>query len=322
MRVVLRVPILQPQLAALAARHGAELVAADDDAALERELAAADALWIWPAFYDAALVALLERHAARLRWVQLATMGYDAVETHGAPRGVTITNAGDAYAPTVAEHALTLLLALLRRVPDVVRAGAERRWDADIAPRIRTLNDARVAVLGFGSIGRALAPRLRACGARVVAITRRGEPQPLADATFPAARLHEALADCDALVVAAPLTAQTRGMIGAAALAALPPHALLVNIARGGLVDHAALCAALDAGKLGGAALDVTEPEPLPPSDPLWNRPEVIVSPHVAGYGGSVPTRRLMALLERNLLAYREGRPLEAVVPVAPRAGA
>lgn len=322
MRVVLRVPILQPQLAALAARHGAELVAAEDGAALARELADADALWIWPAFYDGALVALLERHAARLRWVQLATMGYDAVETHGAPRGVTITNAGDAYAPTVAEHALALLLALLRRVPDVVRAGAERRWDAAVAPRIGTLNDAAVAVLGFGSIGRALATRLRACGARVVAVTRSGDPQPLADAVFPSARLREALAGCDALVVAAPLTAQTRGMIDAAALAALPPHALLVNIARGGLVDHAALRAALEAGKLGGAALDVTEPEPLPPDDPLWNRPDVIVSPHVAGYGGSVPTRRLLALLERNLLAYRDGRPLEAVVPVAPRAGA
>jgi phosphoglycerate dehydrogenase-like enzyme len=319
MRVVLRVPILQPQLAALAARHDTELVVAEDAAALRRELADADALWIWPAFYDAALVPLLERHAARLRWVQLATMGYDAVETHGAPRGVTITSAGDAYAPTVAEHALALLLALVRRIPDALRASAERRWDGDIPPRIQTLNDATVAVLGFGSIGREIAARLRACGARVVAITRGGSPQPLADTTFAVARLHEALAGCDALIVAAPLTAQTRGMIGAAALAALPPHALLVNIARGGLVDQTALRAALDAGRLGGAALDVSEPEPLPPDDPLWNRPDVLITPHVAGYGGAVPTRRLLALLERNLLAYRAGRPLEAVVPLAPR---
>jgi phosphoglycerate dehydrogenase-like enzyme len=320
MRVVLRIPILQPQLAALAARHGAELVATDDTAALHRELADADALWIWPAFYDAALVPLLEAHAARLRWVQLATMGYDAVEAHGAPRDVTITNAGDAYAPTVAEHALALLLALVRRLPEALRAGAEERWDTGILPRIQTLNDATVAVLGFGSIGREIAARLRACGARVVAITRGGAPQPLADATFAADRLHEALAGCDALIVAAPLTAQTRGMIGAAALAALPPHARLVNIARGGLVDHAALRAALDEGRLAGAALDVTEPEPLPPGDPLWNRPDVIVTPHGAGYGGTVPTRRLIALLERNLIAYREGRPLEAVIPIEPRA--
>ncbi|MEA2666025.1 MAG: hypothetical protein QOI11_2969, partial [Candidatus Eremiobacteraeota bacterium] len=99
----------------------------------------------------------------------------------------------------------------------------------------------------------------------------------------------------------------------------LPPHALLVNIARGGLVDQTALRAALDAGRLGGAALDVSEPEPLPPDDPLWNRPDVLITPHVAGYGGAVPTRRLLALLERNLLAYRAGRPLEAVVPLAPR---
>jgi phosphoglycerate dehydrogenase-like enzyme len=315
-RVVLRVPILQPQLAALAARHETELVVTDDAAALRREVADADALWIWPAFYDAPLVALLERHAARLRWVQLATMGYDAVETHGAPRGVTITSAGDAYAPTVAEHALALLLALLRRIPDALRAGAEGRWDTSIPPRIGTLNEATVAVLGFGPIGREIATRLRACGARVVAITRGGGPQPLADATFAATELHAALAGCDALIVAAPLTAGTRGMIDAAALAALPAHALLVNIARGGLVDHAALRAALEAGRLGGAALDVTEPEPLPPDDPLWARPDVIVTPHAAGYGGAVPSRRLIALLERNLIAYRAGRPLEAVVPI------
>ncbi len=85
------------------------------------------------------------------------------------------------------------------------------------------------------------------------------------------------------------------------------------------MVDHAALRAALEAGRLAGAALDVTEPEPLPPEDPLWTRPDVIVTPHAAGYGGMFPARRVIALVERNLEAYRAGRPLEAVVPLAPR---
>ncbi len=316
MRIVFCAPILRAELTALAARQQAELVAVDGGEALRREVADADALWIWPSFYDAALVPLLARHAQRLRWVQLATMGYDPVEAHGAPPGVTITSAGESYAPTVAEHALALLLALLRRLPESLRAGEQRRWDPAIAGRIGTLNEARVAVLGFGPIGREIALRLRACGARVVAISRSGGGHPLADEAFPSSRLHEALAGCDALIVAAPLTAHTRRLIDAAALAALPPHALLVNIARGGLVDHAALRDALDAGRLGGAALDVTEPEPLPPDDPLWNRPDVIVTPHAAGYGGTFPARRLLALVERNLRAYRSGRPLEAMVPV------
>ncbi len=319
MRVVFRSHVLRPELAGLAARHGVDLVVVDDTPALLAALADADAAWLWPAFYDAQLVAALERHAARLRWVQLATMGYDAVEAHGVPRGVTVTYAGDAYAPTVAEHALALLLALFRQLPAALRNGAERRWDQSVSRRIATLNEATVGVLGFGPIGRAIAGRLRACGARVVAITRSGSPDALADAVFPSTRLLDALPGCDALIVAAPLNDQTRGLIGARALAALPPHARLVNIARGGLVDHAALHAALAAGRLAGAALDVTAPEPLPPDDPLWTNPDVIVTPHVAGYGGDVPGRRVTELIERNLIAYRAGRPLEAVVPVTPR---
>ncbi|GAC1575773.1 MAG: phosphoglycerate dehydrogenase [Candidatus Elarobacter sp.] len=314
MRVVFRAPIMAPQFAALAAARGADFVPVEDAAALHREAADADALWLWPAFYDAALVPVLERHAERLRWLQLFTMGYDQVDQHGAPRGVTIANAGDAYAPTVAEHAVTLLLALVRRLPDAQRLAVDHRWDQSITQRIGTLNDATVTVLGFGNIGRDIAVRLRGFGARVVAVTRGGAPQPLADATYAVGALHDALRTSDALIVAAPLTERTRRIVDAEALAALPPHAIVVNIARGGLIDHTALYAALAAGKLGGAGLDVTDPEPLPPDDPLWSHPDVTITPHVAGYGGTVAARRIMALVDRNLAAYAEGRPLEAVV--------
>jgi phosphoglycerate dehydrogenase-like enzyme len=314
MRVVFRAPILRSQFEALAAARGVDFVAVDDAAGLQREAADADAVWLWPAFYDAALVPVLERHAARLRWLQLFTMGYDQVERYGAPRGVTIANAGDAYAPTVAEHAVTLLLALVRRFPDAQRNAAARRWDQSFAPRVATLNDATVTVLGFGNIGREVAARLRPFGVRILAVSRTGRADPRADETFPIGRLHDALARSDALIVAAPLTPQTRRIVGAPALAALPAHALVVNIARGGLIDHDALRAALVAQKLGGAGLDVTDPEPLPPDDPLWSHPDVIVTPHVAGYGGTVAARRITALVDRNLAAYTSGRPLEAVV--------
>jgi phosphoglycerate dehydrogenase-like enzyme len=314
MRVVFRAPIMAPQFEALAAARGADFVAVEDAGALHRELADADALWLWPAFYDAALVPVLERHAERLRWLQLFTMGYDQVERHGAPRGVTVANAGDAYAPTVAEHAVTMLLALVRRLPDAARNALEHRWEQSITTRIGTLNDATVTVLGFGNIGRDVAARLRPFGVRIIAVTRSGAAQPLADETYAIGALHDALRKSDAVIVAAPLTTGTRHVIDAAALAALPPHALVVNIARGGLIDHAALRDALFAGKLGGAGLDVTEPEPLPADDPLWTHPDALITPHVAGYGGTVAARRIMSLVDRNLAAYVEGRTLEAVV--------
>ena len=319
MRVVIRTHVLAPQFEALVARHGVEAVTVGDTDAMKRELADADALWAWPAFYDAELVALLARHRPRLRWVQLPTMGYDPVELHGVPSGVTVTTAGDAYAPTVAEHALTLLLALVRRIPEAVRNAEQHRWDQSGARAIGTLHGATVAVVGFGNIGREVALRLRGFGARVVAVTRSGRPDALADDVFAADRLFDALALSDAVVLAVPLNAETRHLLDAESLAALRPHAIVINIARGGVVDHAALHDALASGRLGGAGLDVTEPEPLPPGDPLWGLPNVLITPHVAGYGGEVAPRRILALVGRNLGHFMAGRPLEAQVPVAPR---
>jgi phosphoglycerate dehydrogenase-like enzyme len=318
MRVVIRTHVLAPQFEALAARHGVEAVAVADGDAMRRELADADALWAWPAFYDAELVALLAQHRPRLRWVQLPTMGYDPVELHGVPAGVTVTTAGDAYAPTVAEHAVALLLALVRRLPEAVLNAEQHRWDQSGARAIGTLHDATVAVVGFGNIGREMARRLRGFGARIVAVTRSGRPDPLADEVVAADALHDALARSDAVVLAVPLNAQTRHLIDARALTAMRPHALLVNVARGGVVDQVALTAALTENRIGGAALDVTDPEPLPPDDPLWTLPNALITPHVAGYGGDVAPRRILALVERNLRNFIEGHPLESPAPVTP----
>jgi phosphoglycerate dehydrogenase-like enzyme len=198
---------------------------------------------------------------------------------------------------------------------------ATSMWDQSVAARIGTLNDATVAVLGFGNIGKEIAVRLRAFGARVVAVTRSGRADPLADESVPVSRLHDVLARVDAVIVAVPLDATTRHLINASALAALRTHALLVNIARGGIVDTDALREALAQGRLGGAAIDVTDPEPLPAGDPLWTMPNVIVTPHVAGYGGDVPARRILALLDRNLGHFANNRPLEAQVRIEPLVG-
>lgn len=319
MRVVIRTHVLAPQFEALAAKHGAASVAVEDAEAMRRELADADAFWTWPAFYDAELVALLERYAPRLRWVQLPTMGYDPVEAHGVPPGVAVTSAGDAYAPTVSEHAVAMLLALVRRIPAAVRNAASASWDQSNAIRIGTLNGATVAVIGFGNIGRAVAERLRGFGARIVAVTRSGRPDSLADEAAPSEAMHDVLGRSDAVVLALPLNARTRHVVDARALAALPPHAVVINVARGGVIDHDALRDALTARRLGGAGLDVTDPEPLPPDDPLWRMPNVLITPHVAGYGGDVAPRRILALVEHNLQHFLAGEPLESVVPVEPR---
>jgi len=317
-RILYRSIILQPQLEALARDAGVTLIeAADTDAAL-REAPNIDALWLWPGCYDAPLAAALGSSKA-LRWIQLLTMGYDPLEKYGAPHGVTITNAGDAYAPTVAEHALALSLALLRQIRPSIERAAKHVWEPGLAAGVATLNDALVAVIGFGSIGREIAVRLRGCGARVVAVTRSGRVHPLADESAPVSALHEILARVDAVVLAVPLTAQTRGLIDKAALAALRPSAVLVNIARGGIVDSAALVAALKEGRLAGAALDVTDPEPLPAGHPLWDAPNIIITPHIAGYGGTVPGRRVLGLIGRNLDAFLHDRPLEAQITITPR---
>ncbi|HZO94473.1 MAG TPA: D-2-hydroxyacid dehydrogenase [Candidatus Baltobacteraceae bacterium] len=316
MRLLLRTRFLDDPLRALAGRHGVEAAIAPDTDTLLREAPNADALCLWPDFYDAALRDALAHAAPRMRWLQLVTMGYDKVEAHGAPRGVLVTNAGDAYAPTVAEHAVASALALLRRIPEAVRRAERRDWaQAAVAPSVGTLNGATVTVLGFGNIGRAVAERVRAFDARVVAVTRSGTPDPLAHETHAIGALHDVLSRTDALIVAVPLNGETRALVGAAALAALPAHAIVVNVARGAVIDQRALAAALRDGRLGGAALDVVDPEPLPADDPLWNAPNVLITPHVAGFGGAVPARRVVALIERNLQRFLAGDPLEARVP-------
>jgi phosphoglycerate dehydrogenase-like enzyme len=316
MRIVIATPVLAPQFEALARGYGVETATFTQASGVDAELGDADALWIWPSFYDAEVAAGLRRHAARLRWLQLPTMGYDTVEEHGAPCEVVVTNAGDAYAPTVAEHALALLLALVRRLPGAIARAAHGAWDQSDGRNIGTLHGATVAVVGFGNIGREVAVRLRGFGARIIAVSRSGRPDPLADESVPSDRLLEVLARSDAVVLAVPLNAATRHLIDARALAAMPAHAILVNVARGPVVDHAALRDALAAARIGGAGIDVTEPEPLPPGDSLWTLPNALVTPHVAGYGGDVAPRRILAVVERNLKRFLAGEPLEARVEI------
>ncbi|KRC63167.1 hydroxyacid dehydrogenase [Agromyces sp. Root81] len=225
------------------------------------------------------LTRVIDEHPS-IGWLQLPWAGVDAFAElieHAAGDGRVWTSAKGAYAQPVAEHALMLVLAVLRELPRRVEA---RAWQADELGR--TLYGADVVIVGAGGIAVELMRLLEPFGAHVTVVRRSAEPVAGAERTVQTARLGEVLADADVVLLAAALTGDSRGLIGEAELQRMPRGAVLVNVARGGLVDTDALVAALESGHLGGAGLDVTDPEPLPAGHPLWQTPNCIVTPHVA----------------------------------------
>ncbi|HEX5780414.1 MAG TPA: D-isomer specific 2-hydroxyacid dehydrogenase family protein [Solirubrobacteraceae bacterium] len=229
-------------------------------------LAEADGL-VW---VDSNPDSLPEELPEGVRWVQLPSAGVERWLDR-LDRDRQWTTAAPAFGRTVAEHALTLMLAGTRRLHEFARA---RTWTR---PPIAELAGSTVVIVGTGSIGRALIELLEPFRAEVLAVTRRGR-----DGTLPVERLGEVLPRADFVVIAAPSTDATRHLIGADELAAMRADAWLVNVARGALVDTEALVTALAEGSIAGAALDVTDPEPLPDGHPLWSEPRALLTPHVA----------------------------------------
>ena len=251
--------------------------------------------------YTAEVAALVRDKGARLRWIQLTTAGYDGITFHGVPKTVAVTNAGRSHSPMVAEHAVMLLAALTRRLHLFAEPQSRHVFDRRIALPLATLEGSTVAILGYGGIGRETARRLKGFGAEVLGIARSARKDEFADEVVPPHHLHAVLARADSLVVAAALTEETKGMIDAGALAAMRPRGVLVNIARGGIVDTMALVDALTTGRLAGAGLDVTDPEPPSPDHPLWNCPNLIVTPHVSGLGSPAVRRRIGTVVKENV---------------------
>ncbi|GAA2068293.1 NAD(P)-dependent oxidoreductase [Williamsia deligens] len=246
-----------------------------------------------------------------IRWVALRLAGIEAFLAAGIVDDRRIwTNASGFYAENVAEHALALLLAGLHRIPDAVRDG----WDKDrVDTAVRQLHGATVGIVGAGGIGRALIPRLIACGADVIAVTASGRTVDGARATLPSDRLPELWSQVDHVVVAAPSTPETRHLVDAAALRALPTHAWVVNVARGTLIDQGSLLEAVRSGEIAGAALDVTDPEPPDADDPILHEPRIVVTPHVANPASGL-TRTLAPWVAENLRRFRAGTPLLSTV--------
>ncbi|MFT3660449.1 MAG: D-isomer specific 2-hydroxyacid dehydrogenase family protein [Gordonia sp. (in: high G+C Gram-positive bacteria)] len=252
--------------------------------------------------------------ADTVEWVALKTAGIEGFRAAGVIDGNRIwTNASGFYAAGCAEHALALLLAGLRQIDTSVVLG----WNDDvIPPAVRTLRGATVTIIGAGGIGRELTPRLSACGAWVVAVNRSGTPVEGAVRTATPDQLDEVLAETDHVVLAAPATAETRHLIDDRTLALLKPHSWVVNVARGALIDQAALGRALRDGVIAGAALDVTDPEPPASDDPLWECPNLIVTPHIANPAPGL-TREMAPWLAENIRRFTAGEKLISVVDPA-----
>ena len=288
-----------------------------DIKALPGAIVDADILLMAGADYSRTTADILRQHAGRLKFIQLVTAGYEGLEAHGVPPGVVVANAGDSWSPTVAEHAMMLMLALIRRLPMALAAQARSAWESpQIAPGIRSLRGRTLAIVGYGSIGRETALRARGFGMRIVGVSRSARPDPALDEVRRADELEAVLAQADVVLVTVPSGAKTRGLIGAAQLAACKPGALLINVARGNVVDRSALIAALESGHLGGAGIDVTDPEPLGPDDAIWNTPNLIITPHVSGSSGPEGFARLADIVCANVARFVGGEePLHRVQP-------
>lgn len=248
-----------------------------------------------------------------LKAVVLASAGFEhAVDR--LPPGVQLANAVGVHDTATAELALTLMLASQRNLPAWVRRQDEQTWGED-GWTPRSLADSTVLVLGYGGIGRALTRRLLAAECGVIAVASRDKDgDELVEQVHGIHRLPELLPHADVLAVCVPLSERTRHLVDADVLAALPDDALVVNIARGGVVDQEALIAECASGRL-RAALDVTDPEPLPEGHPLWSTPGVLLTPHVGG-GSPAGLPRWGRYLRRQVAAYRDAGELEHVVAV------
>lgn len=253
------------------------------------------------------------RHAPLLRWFCTSNAGVDVFLREGvfASPDAVLTNSHGAYGVTISEHIVMTALFLMRRMLDYRQVTDRRGWRRDLP--IRAIKGSRVTLLGTGDIGSEAARRLRAFEpASLTGVSRSGrQAGTLFDRMLPVERLDEALPETDLLILSLPETLDTVRLVDARRLALLPETAFLINVGRGTSIDQQALADALAAGRLAGAALDVFEEEPLPPDDPLWDCPRLLITPHVAG-NTTLPytVDRIVSLFLEDFENYCEGRPL------------
>jgi phosphoglycerate dehydrogenase-like enzyme len=306
-------PALLPPPRYPADHTGAPLVRhAADEAHWQALLAKAEIMFD----FDQTHRADLPDRAPNLRWLQatsagigqfVKTMGYD----QRLPNTV-FTTASGVHARPLAEFCMMALLMHYKRLPHIMALQRQRHWERYAAA---DLEGRTLAVVGLGKIGETVAQMAKGLGMRTIGTRARGTSDAV-DQFFPPEQLHAMLGEADVVVLIVPHTPATEKLIDAAALAAMKPGAYLINIARGAIIDENALIAALQRGHLGGAALDVFATEPLPPDNPLWRMPNVLVIPHSASTSDR-ENERLTDLFCDNIRRYLAGEPLRNVLDTA-----
>jgi phosphoglycerate dehydrogenase-like enzyme len=258
---------------------------------------------------DVAKVVLL--NCGRLKWIQFATVGIDGARQSGLPDGVLLSNVRGLRTGILAGHAIALMLGAMRGFRAYEKFRARREWGRlEMFPHILTPEGGTMIIVGLGEIGQDVARKAKDFDMHVIGVSRGARAEGGIDEVVPRERFHEVLPRADVLLIAMPLDDSTRHFIGAREFALMKPTAILVNISRGGVIDEGALVAALEAKTIAGAAMDVTEVEPLPANSPLWDIENVLLTPHLGGRGGEAQKQHLSEILAENLTRFMKGQRL------------
>ncbi len=292
-----------------------KVVRLDNDGNFDDDVSDAEVVYLSWVFLKSHILDKLFAAAPALRWHHVSSAGVENIltkylETY-LKRNLILSNGAGLHAIPIAEFVITYMLSHAKHLPELYTLQAQRQWKRDF--HIQELTDATLLIIGAGGIGQEIASRAKPFGMRVWGSRRRPQPLPNFDKVVGADEWHALLPSVDYVVIAIPLTPDTKGLIDEKVLRSLPNHAYLINIARGAIIDEPALIKALKEGWLAGAALDTTATEPLAPENPLWSVPNVFITPHTSAHSSKLNQRSVKLFLD-NLTRYQNGQPLRNVV--------
>jgi len=293
-----------------------DVVKATNLETLSDALDGAEIFHVYNSAFTPEFAQLVRDKGRALKWIQFTTVGIDIAVKAGLPEGVWVTNSGDVSQRVLAGHAIALMLGVMRGFRRFEPLRAQRNYARQILPRYMMAPDgARMVILGMGRIGQDIARKAKAFDMEVICITRAAAPAvPEIDQVVPREKVSEVLPTADVVMNAMPLDPGTQGFMSAERIALMKETAVFVNISRGKVVDEAALARALGERRIMGAGLDAFAQEPLPADSPLWDLPNVLMTPHVGGNGGRELWRRMSDLVRDNTRRYLSGAPLKHVV--------